>query len=139
GDGRGVGGGLGRAIDAIPRADVQDERCHTEQHHQEHEGDNRRLAVVVANLHSTRSVVELEMRPDFTTKPRRLIAYGYVALTVTSAAGCHVEVTVTFRSLCLRSLAEARTSAATAPAGFCCSRPTAPLRAPARVASTLVT
>jgi hypothetical protein len=33
--------------------------------------------------------------PLFTTSPRRLMRYGYVAVTVTSEAGCHVELTVT--------------------------------------------
>src|SRR5262249_42501579 len=89
--------------------------------------------------HSTRSVVVLCSEPDLTTSPSNEIEYGYVAVTVTSEPGAKVDVTVTERLLCFRSVAELRTCVCTAPEGFERRRATAPLRAPARTASVSVT
>ena len=56
-----------------------------------------------------------------------------------SPTGAHVEVTETLRSDCLKSFAEARVAATALPTGSLTCRPTAALRAPARVASVKVT
>src|ERR1035437_2100921 len=89
-------------------------------------------------LHSTRSVVELDNWPACTTTPMMFIEYGYFAVTVTSLPGVQLELTLTVRSLCLRSAAEARTCATAAPTGSPASRETAALRAPARTESVSV-
>ena len=48
-----------------------------EQHRQEDECEDGRLSLLlISSVHSTRSVVVLEIRPDLTTRPSKLIEYG---------------------------------------------------------------
>src|SRR4249919_3583738 len=88
--------------------------------------------------YSTRSV-DLDVRfPELTTMPSRLIEYGYVACTVTSAPCVHTDVTVTLSFVWSRSVADARTRLIAAPDGSETERPTDAWRAPARTASVNV-
>src|SRR5262245_61620442 len=97
----------------------------------------RREPTAVA--HSTRSVVEALRVPDLTTTPRRLMSYGYVAVTVTSDPWTQVELTVTPSLPGLRSAAERRTRSMTTAWGLARSRLAAPCRPPARTEAVSVT
>src|SRR4029450_10079286 len=121
-----------RPMNPVCGAGVDDGGCHAH-------GQIHRSAARALDSPSTRSVVELESRPDLLMLPNRLIEYGYVAVTTTSTPGCHVEVQEALRSLALRLVAELRTAVTQAPSGFGKRRDTAALRAPARVASVSCT
>ena len=112
GESRGIGVVLHLAMRPVPRADVDNGSGHPEDDRHEHKRQNHCLAALALDLdsHSTRSVVVLERRPDLEMIPNRLMEYGYVALTVTSSPGCHVEVQVADRSDALRFVADARTA-----------------------------
>src|SRR5207244_13608698 len=73
GESCGIGGRLGRAVSAVPGADVQDQGGHPEQDRQEDDRQDRGLAVVVAGSHSTRSVVVLERFPLLSGSPSNLL------------------------------------------------------------------
>ena len=69
----GVGVRLRVALLAEPGADVEHHRDGAEERGQEHDGDDRGLATIVADaLHSTRSVVLDSRSPAATTNPSRL-------------------------------------------------------------------
>src|SRR4029453_16776452 len=119
-------------MNPVRGAGFDDGGCHSH-------GQIRRSAARALDSLSTRSVVELESWPDLLMIPNRLIEYGYVAVTTTSAPGCQVEVQEALRSLALRLVAELRTAVTHAPAGLGRRRDTAAFRAPARVASVSCT
>ena len=136
---RGVGRRLRRAVGAVPRPDVEDERRHAEQHDEKDEGQDGCLAAVAARVHSTRSVVVLERRPVFTTNAEQadLVRVGrghrHVRARLPGRRAARGEVRL------LEVVAEFRIAVWHAPPGSDSCRPTAALRAPARVASVSVT
>src|SRR5206468_10351948 len=116
---------------AHPEQDGQEQECH--------DGGLPSLVCHAAG-HSTLSVVVLVISPDLTTRPSRLMSYGYEALTVTSVPGAQgFEVTSTCRYSLSSPLADCSTASWVTQTGHGWWRDTAALRAPARTASVSVT
>src|SRR5579859_2712883 len=133
------------ALLAIPRPHVECQRSRREQDDEEQDADHERLAVLgpEPRPHSSGSVIVLVRLPEATTRPSRLIEYGYVTVTTMSVpAFVHVgsvgSSAVTFSCDWSRLDAAFWTAVWTSPELIPVKRATIAVRAPARAASVIV-